>query len=49
MADVIISPEGPFARGSDRRASITFHSGDSAANQAAWLAAFAVRRAALRC
>lgn len=49
MTDVIVRPEGPLARGSDRRASITFHSGDSAANQAAWLAAFAVRRAAVRC
>src|ERR1700733_8146209 len=38
MADVIVRPEGPLARGSDRRASITVQPGGSAANQAAWLA-----------
>ena len=38
MTDVIVRPEGPLARGSDRRASITFQPGGSAANQAAWLA-----------
>ena len=42
MTDVIVRPEGPLARGSDRRASITFQPGGSAANQAAWLAAFGV-------
>src|SRR5215468_9603602 len=40
MTDVIARPEGPVARGSDRRASITVQPGGSAANQAAWLAAF---------
>jgi sugar/nucleoside kinase (ribokinase family) len=34
---------------SDRRASITVQPGGSAANQAAWLAAFVVRPAAVRC
>ena len=38
MTDVIVRPEGPIARGSDRRASITVRPGGSAANQAAWLA-----------
>jgi sugar/nucleoside kinase (ribokinase family) len=43
MTDVIVRPEGPLARGSDRRASITIHPGGSAANQAAWLASFGVK------
>jgi sugar/nucleoside kinase (ribokinase family) len=38
MIDVIVRPEGPIARGSDRRASISVQPGGSAANQAAWLA-----------
>jgi sugar/nucleoside kinase (ribokinase family) len=38
MTDVIVQPEGPVLRGSDRRASITVQPGGSAANQAAWLA-----------
>ncbi len=38
MTDVIVRPEGPVVRGSDRRASITVQPGGSAANQAAWLA-----------
>ena len=42
MTDVVVRPEGPVARGSDRRASITLQPGGSAANQAAWLASFAV-------
>jgi sugar/nucleoside kinase (ribokinase family) len=42
MTDVIVRPEGPLAPGSDRRASITFQPGGSAANQAAWLASFGV-------
>jgi sugar/nucleoside kinase (ribokinase family) len=42
MTDVIVRPEGPLARGSDRRASITVQPGGSAANQAAWLASFDV-------
>jgi sugar/nucleoside kinase (ribokinase family) len=40
MTDVVVRPEGPLARGSDRRASITLEPGGSAANQAAWLASF---------
>src|ERR1700684_3025831 len=40
MTDVIVRPEGPLARGPDRRASIAFKPGGSAANQAAWLAFF---------
>jgi sugar/nucleoside kinase (ribokinase family) len=43
MTDVIVRPEGPVARGSDRRASITVQPGGSAANQAAWLASFGVK------
>ena len=42
MTDVIVRPEGPLARGSDRRATIRFKPGGSAANQAAWLASFGV-------
>jgi sugar/nucleoside kinase (ribokinase family) len=42
MTDLIVRPEGPLARGSDRRASITVQPGGSAANQAAWLASFGV-------
>jgi sugar/nucleoside kinase (ribokinase family) len=42
MTDIIVRPEGPPARGSDRRASIAFRPGGSAANQAAWLALFGV-------
>lgn len=42
MMDVIVRPEGPVARGSDRRASITVQPGGSAANQAGWLASFGV-------
>lgn len=42
MTDVIVKPYGPLARGSDRRAEIRFSPGGSAANQAAWLAAFGV-------
>ena len=42
MTDVIVRPEGPLARGSDRRAAIAFRPGGSAANQAAWLASFGV-------
>jgi sugar/nucleoside kinase (ribokinase family) len=38
MTDVIVRPEGPVVRGSDRRAAITVQPGGSAANQAAWLA-----------
>jgi sugar/nucleoside kinase (ribokinase family) len=42
MTDVIVRPQGPLARGSDRRASIILQPGGSAANQAAWLASFGV-------
>ena len=42
MTDIIVRPEGPLAKGSDRRASITVRPGGSAANQAAWLASFGV-------
>ena len=40
MTDIVVRPEGPIARGSDRRASITVQPGGSAANQAVWLAHF---------
>jgi sugar/nucleoside kinase (ribokinase family) len=40
MTDIVVRPEGALARGSDRRASIGFEPGGSAANQAAWLAHF---------
>ena len=43
MTDVIVRPEGPLVRGSDRRASITVQAGGSAANQAAWLASFGAK------
>ena len=43
MTDVIVRPEGPLARGSDRRAAISVQPGGSAANQAAWLASFGLR------
>jgi sugar/nucleoside kinase (ribokinase family) len=43
MTDVIVRPEGPLAPGSDRRASITFQPGGSAANQAAWLAQYGAK------
>ncbi len=43
MTDVIVRPEGPVAKGSDRRAKIAFRPGGSAANQAAWLASFGVK------
>jgi sugar/nucleoside kinase (ribokinase family) len=40
MTDIIVRPQGPLARGSDRRAAIAIEPGGSAANQAAWLAHF---------
>jgi sugar/nucleoside kinase (ribokinase family) len=43
MTDVIVRPQGPMARGSDRRAAIAIEPGGSAANQAAWLASFGVQ------
>jgi sugar/nucleoside kinase (ribokinase family) len=39
MTDVIVVPEGPLVRGSDRRAAITQRPGGSGANQAVWLGA----------
>lgn len=42
MTDVIIKPEGPLVRGSDRRARIHRLPGGSGANQAVWLAHFGV-------
>ena len=39
MTDVIVVPEGPIVRGSDRRASIRSRPGGSGANQAVWLGA----------
>ncbi len=42
MIDIIVRPEGPIARGSDRRAAIAVQPGGSAANQAVWLARFGV-------
>jgi sugar/nucleoside kinase (ribokinase family) len=37
MTDVIVIPEGPLVRGSDRRAQITQRPGGSGATQAVWL------------
>ena len=42
MTDVIVKPEGPLARGTDRRARIATLPGGSGANQAAWLGHFGV-------
>lgn len=39
MTDVIVIPEGPIVRGSDRRAAITTRPGGSGANQAVWFGA----------
>jgi sugar/nucleoside kinase (ribokinase family) len=39
MTDVIVMPEGPLSRGSDRRARIRSLPGGSGANQAVWLGA----------
>lgn len=39
MTDVIVFPEGPLVRGSDRRAKIESRPGGSGANQAVWLGA----------
>jgi sugar/nucleoside kinase (ribokinase family) len=41
MTDVIVIPEGPIVRGSDRRAAIRSRPGGSAANQAVWHGAMA--------
>lgn len=37
MTDIIVVPEGPLVRGSDRRATIRSRPGGSGANQAVWL------------
>ena len=37
ITDIIVMPEGPIVRGSDRRATIRSRPGGSAANQAVWL------------
>lgn len=37
MTDIIVVPEGPLVRGSDRRAKIRSRPGGSGANQAVWL------------
>lgn len=43
MTDVIVVPEGPLVRGSDRRAAIQSRPGGSGANQAVWLGAMGTR------
>jgi sugar/nucleoside kinase (ribokinase family) len=42
MTDVIVTPEGPLVRGSDRCATVRSRPGGSGANQAAWLGAMGV-------
>ena len=39
MTDIIVVPEGPIIKGSDRRASVRSRPGGSGANQAVWLGA----------
>lgn len=39
MTDVIVMPEGPLVKGSDRRATVRSRPGGSGANQAVWLSA----------
>ncbi|HWA17691.1 MAG TPA: PfkB family carbohydrate kinase [Devosia sp.] len=43
MTDIIVMPEGPLVRGSDRRAKIRSRPGGSGANQAVWLGALGAR------
>lgn len=43
MTDVIVIPEGPMVRGSDRRARITTRPGGSGANQAVWFGSMGTR------
>jgi sugar/nucleoside kinase (ribokinase family) len=43
MTDVIVVPEGPIVRGSDRRATIRSRPGGSGANQAVWLGSMGTR------
>ncbi len=42
ITDIIVIPEGPMVRGSDRRATIRQRPGGSGANQAAWLGSLGV-------
>jgi sugar/nucleoside kinase (ribokinase family) len=42
ITDIIVMPEGPVVRGSDRRATIRSRPGGSAANQAVWLGSLGV-------
>ena len=41
MTDVIVVPDGPIVKGSDRRAKVRSRPGGSGANQAVWLGAMA--------
>ena len=43
ITDIIVMPEGPVVRGSDRRATIRQRPGGSAANQAVWFASFGAK------
>lgn len=43
MTDVIVVPEGPIVKGSDRRATVRSRPGGSGANQAVWLGAMGAR------
>jgi sugar/nucleoside kinase (ribokinase family) len=43
MTDVIVIPEGPMVRGSDRRAQIQSRPGGSGANQAVWFGSMGTR------
>ncbi len=43
ITDIIVMPEGPIVRGSDRRATIRSQPGGSAANQAVWLGSLGVK------
>lgn len=43
MTDVIVKPQGPLVRGSDRRAAIRSRPGGSGANQAVWLGLMGTR------
>ncbi len=43
ITDIIVMPEGPMVRGSDRRATIRQRPGGSGANQAVWLASLGVK------
>lgn len=42
MVDIIVAPDGPIVKGSDRRAKIVRRHGGSGANQAVWLGHFEV-------